>query len=75
VQHGVQLVGKELGLCLIAAASAFDFVLQQLLEQPYLDVWMVGLGCDRVEELVGEDGDVRTVLVGERECLDDLTCG
>jgi hypothetical protein len=59
VQDGVQLLCEKLGLCLVGAASAFDFVLEQLLEQPYLNVWMLGLGRDRVEELLGEDGDVR----------------
>ena len=75
MQDGVQLLCEKLGLCLVSAVSAFDFVLQQLLEQPYLNVWMLGLGRDRVEELLGEDGDVRTLLIGESERLNNLAGG
>jgi hypothetical protein len=47
-QHFLNL---DLGLSLVGAGAAFDLALEQLLEQPDLDVGVLGLGRQRVEEL------------------------
>ena len=72
-ENRLDLLAEDLGLGLVGAGTTFDLALEQLLEQPDLDVGVLGLGCQRVEELVGEHRDIGAVLLGDlrgsRRCL------
>jgi len=50
-ENRLDLLAEDLGLSLVGAGTTFDLALEQLLEQPDLDVGVLCLGRQRVKEL------------------------